>query len=182
MTPSTLLIMLLAFGALTPEVNLPPPLSAEEVLESPARYDRKVITLSGWFRTGRETSTIQGHGGAIEINVEKIIWVDTAKAADFEQAPIFIHKPKRGSKTEPLTAEEKKVYERLMGSNWPCPVPVTVKGEFQTSATREFGHLSAFKNRIILYKVLEIGKPEPCPLSPGSGQRGVSAGGTDISP
>jgi len=68
-------------------------------------------------------------------------------------------KKDRGTPTENMTAKERALYRRLwMYRN--RLVPVVVRGEFQASSTARFGHLGAFKYRIILYKVLEIGRPD----------------------
>ena len=80
MTTYCLLIVLLAVGALNPQLGQPPTMSAEEILESPDQYNLKIVTLRGWFRNGFEEETLQGHGGKVEIYAPKLIWVTSVES------------------------------------------------------------------------------------------------------
>lgn len=108
-------------------------LSVHRIITERQVHDGKVVVVSGCFRTGRETASLQP--------MERVI-------------PGLGHG--RSTRTETLSPKEAEDYRRLMSGNWPKPMPVTLRGEFQSSDVPRFGHLNGFRYQLILYKVISF--------------------------
>jgi len=133
-------------------------LSVETIVRYANEYEFKVVTVKGCFRAGLETREILPC--APVSNFEDWIWIDDVRSEEaFEKIPAIREgdKYRRRTGKEHLTDAEQKKYDELLGLQTPIPAPVVIRGEFQSSTEKQFGHLGAFKYRIILYKVLKIG-------------------------
>jgi hypothetical protein len=124
------------------------------VLKQRRTYDGKVVVVSGCFRTGLETATLQPCG--VSVSPDDALWVEDVRMLDDMERIIPGLRRDRRTGTEPLGPAEAEAYRRLMSGDWPKPTPVTLRGEFQSSDTPRFGHLNAFKHRLVLYKVVEL--------------------------
>ena len=97
------------------------------------------------------------------MHVDKIVWIDGYDEIEALEKMLPQTKKNRSTRAEVMTAEEAALYKNL----WEYEevlVPVVVRGEFQTSSGNAFGNLAGFRHRLILYRVLELGKPEELKL------------------
>jgi hypothetical protein len=133
-------------------------LTVQQLLANPTTYNGRVVNLTGWFYAGPESYLLLAVPDKTGINIDTSLWVDDVGYVEASERQFG--KRERSTNMELLSTEEREVYKRLMSTDWPRPVAVVLRGEFQTSSTPRYGHLSAFKHRLILYKVLTIAEPQ----------------------
>jgi hypothetical protein len=129
----------------------------ETLIRDASQYDFKVVTVKGCYRAGLETTQIMPCEPVSAS--EDSIWIDDIRVVqEFEKIPALREdKYRRRTKDEPLSDAERAKYNEMMRLPSFVLTPVVIRGEFQFSPEKSFGHLGAFKYRIIVYKVIKIG-------------------------
>jgi len=135
------------------------PITVFELLNEPDRYHGRVVTVEGWSVSNFELQVLQGQGERVEDEQKKVIWIDQVEVVDAHERNLG--KKESFSKRERMSPGEKELYKKLMASRPTTPGPaqlrhVVLRGEFQTARGARFGHLSAFRHRLILYRVLSV--------------------------
>jgi hypothetical protein len=130
------------------------PLKVERLLQQQNQYNGKIVIVTGCFRTGMETTTLQPCGDPISATTS--IWIDDVRRLIGLERVIPSMRQERRTSPEKLDSDEAEKYQRLMSRDWPKLTPVILRGEFQSSEVAKFGHLSAFKCRLILHKVIAL--------------------------
>ncbi len=133
-------------------------MSVEMLVRNATQYNFKVVTIKGCYRAGLETTQIVPC--APVSSSEDSIWIDDIRVVEeFEKIPALRDdKYHRRTKDEPLSDAELDKYNEMMRLPSFVLTPVVIRGEFQFSPEKSFGHLGASKYRIIMYKVIKIGE------------------------
>lgn len=129
-----------------------------ELIESPNRYNGKVVSVHGCYKNGVESVLLLS---CINPRSNGPIWVEPYTIVEAGEKL----NPKshlRTTKTELPSANERDLQLQLAKTPNGKLVEVVLRGEFQHSDTSSFGHSPGQANRIILYRVLSA-KTSPDP-------------------
>lgn len=129
--------------------QLPTLLTVADLIYQPAAYNRQVVTVYGWYRTGPHMAVLQPgfsyHGGTI-------IWVYDEDREDEPTGP-----PVRNFSKKDLpryTHQEQRNF-RALDAHWGQAVQVVMEGEFRCGTG--FGHQSQYRCALFLGRVLAVG-------------------------
>lgn len=129
----------------------PPPLEIAAIIEHPALYEGRVISVHGCYKNGFETSVL---AVCTDPTATASIWVVPYTIIEANEKLIPGYHA-RSTKTEQPSTHEKELEAKLQQMTDGTLTEVVVRGEFQHSEIPIFGHTPGRRNQLILYRVLE---------------------------
>jgi hypothetical protein len=132
------------------------PIEVRELVDGGSKYTQRLITVHGCFVKEFEIRVLQPCAAKFDQFNKYSIWLD-----DIDQ----VTQQAEQTKTTPfIPAQTAKVLKTGRAELWRLegnrhrPASIIVEGEFQTSRTRKYGHLAAYKHRFIVHRLIEHGE------------------------
>ena len=117
------------------EIRKESPLEVREIFDAGSKYTNRVVTVHGCYVKDFEVRVLQPCGSKFNQFDKYSIWLDYDGSSDFGRL--------EASRSDPL--------------------PVILKAEFQTGRGRHYGHLDAYRHRLIVHEVLWHGEAQKRP-------------------
>ena len=139
--------------------------AATELLQEAQSHDRTIVVVEGRLHVGRENRTLFARPSRV-VDQDQAIWLEDIEYIKANERRWPDMRRERATQEMTLSAADYKRYRRLFklrSNHFPT---VVLKGEFQTSREPRFGHLSAFRHRLIVYEVI-------CIREEKNGEKGV---------
>jgi hypothetical protein len=127
-------------------------IEVHELVDGGSKYTHRIITVHGCFVKEFEIRVLQPCDARFDQFGKYSIWLDDIKQVT-EQA--------EQTKATFIAAESAAVLKNGRGDLWKSdsnrdhPLAIIVRGEFQTSRSRRYGHLDAYRRRFIVHSFLE---------------------------
>lgn len=132
--------------------QLPTLLTVADLVYQPVAYNRQVVTVTGWYRTGAGMAVLQPgfsyHGGTV-------IWVYDENREDEPTGPPDREAMRREKRQAPRLTKQDRENLRALDAHWGTPVQVVLEGEFRCGTG--FGHQSLYRCALFLGRVLAVG-------------------------
>jgi hypothetical protein len=132
-----------------------PNLTVAEIARTPARYDKRLVRLRGCVFLGFETSALMDCESPWG-NSQDRIWLESSVEYILATEKAF-GKKEHWRVPLPQTESQVALKKQVLTTRY-ARTPVMVDGEFQSSQGA-YGHLSAYKYRLILHRVIQVSAP-----------------------
>jgi hypothetical protein len=136
-------------SAATKDVSI----EVRELVDSDSKYAHRLITVHSCFVKEFEIRVLPPCGAKFDQFSKYSIWLE-----DIDQ----VTQEAERTKTAPfIQAQSAKVLKDGRADLWRLeanrdrPPSIVVEGEFQTSRTRKYGHLDAYRHRFIVHRLIE---------------------------
>jgi len=127
-------------------------IEVQELVDGGSKYTHRLVTLHGCFVKEFEIRVLKPCNVAFDQFSKYSIWLD-----DIDQVTAQAEQPKATF----IAAESAAVLKNGRGNLWKLdsnrdhPLAVTLRGEFQASWSRKYGHLDAYRRRLIVHRFLQ---------------------------